>query len=387
MQVGLDLLDVPAGYAAIVLGASAVRDKPGAIDAIVRFMREYDITPAEVNAALDAPAVARRGTARSAGDVAKTLFIYLGAILILAGIGVYIGTFWNTMGSAMRVLVTLGVGYALLIVLVSTLHEKRYPRIVVPLALLSALVMTGGWFVLIHEVFPQGDNWRAAVLAVAAVMAVQHGVLFGKYRLTVLAFTTLVFLYAFMQVGLDLLDVPAGYAAIVLGASLFLVGSALAKSPHRALAEPALFIAICWLNAGFFDRVAEATSPSWAGLVVGVALMFTGYGLQKSEDASRLAGLGYFFGSILAYSGLFDLLHDRAFELLFLGAAASMLYACEVLQSRALLVTTVVSMLGFIGYFTARHFANSLGWPVTLMVTGVAFLGVGALAIRVKRRI
>ena len=64
-----------------------------------------------------------------------------------------------------------------------------------------------------------------------------------------------------------------------------------------------------------------------------------------------------------------------------------MLYACVVLQSRALLFTTVIAMLGFIGFYTAKHFANSLGWPVTLVLTGVAFLGVGTIAIRVRRRI
>jgi Predicted membrane protein (DUF2157) len=371
-----------------VLGASGVRDKPGALEAIVRFMHDYDITPTEVNAAFQAPAASRRAAApRGAADIAKTLFVYLGAIFILAGISVYIGTFWNSMGSAMRVLVTLGVGYVLLIVLVSALHEKKYPRIIVPLALFSALVMTGGWFVLIHEVFPHGDNWRAAALAVFGVMAVQHGVLFGRYRLTVLALTTLFFTYGFMQVGLDLLDVPIGYIAIVLGASLFLVATALEKTPHRALAEAALFIAICWLNAGLFDRVATAVSPAWASLIVGLGVMFTAYGLQKAEGHSRLAGIGYFVGSIMAYGGLFDLVHDRPIELLYLAATASMLYACVVLQSRALLVTTVIAMLGFIGYFTAKHFANSLGWPVTLVVMGVAFLSVGALAVRVKRRI
>jgi hypothetical protein len=44
-------------------------------------------------------------------------------------------------------------------------------------------------------------------------------------------------------------------------------------------------------------------------------------------------------------------------------------------------------MLGFIGYFTAKHFANSLGWPITLVLMGVAFLAVGTIAIRVKRQI
>jgi len=369
-----------------MLGATGVRDKPSALESITRLMRTYDITPAEVEVAFRAPAVARRAP-RSAGEIARTLFVYLGAIFILSGIGVYIGTFWNTMGSVMRVVVTLGVGYIVLVVMLSALHEKKYPRIIMPLAILSTFVMTGGWFVLIHELFPRGQNWRAAALTVFGVMAVQHGVLLGKYRLTVLALTSLFFAYAFMQVGLDLLDVPLGVIAIVLGVSLFLVATALEKTPYRVLSEAALLIAICWLNAGLFDRVAIAVSPGWASVVVGVGLVFTAYGLHKTDMYRRLAGLGYFVGSIMAYSGLFDLVRDGPVELLHLAATASMLYVCVVLQSRALLVTTVMAMLGFIGYFTAKHFANSLGWPVTLVVMGVAFLGVGAVAIRVKRRI
>jgi hypothetical protein len=371
-----------------VLGVTGVRDKPSAIEAIVRLMRSYDIAPADVEAALRAPESApTQSSRRSAGDIARTLFTYLGAIFVLAGIGVYIGTFWDSMGSAMRVISTLGVGYALLVVLLAALHESKYPRVVTPLALLSAFVMTGGWFVLIHEVFPSGDNWRAAALTVFGAMTVQHGALFGRYRLTVLALTTLVFVYSFMQVGLDLLGVPFGYIAIFLGASLFLVATALAKTPHRALNEPALFIAVCWLNAGLFDRLAIALSPSSAGLIVGLGLVSTGYGLHRAEGHARLAGLAYFFGSLLAYGALFDLVHDRPYELVYLAATASALYACVALQSRALLVTTVVAMLSFIGYYSARHFANSLGWPVTLVLMGVAFLAVGALALRVKRRI
>ncbi|MFH0934109.1 MAG: DUF2157 domain-containing protein, partial [Pseudomonadota bacterium] len=157
-----------------ILGASSVTDKPGALNSIAQLMRKYDITPAEVEAALRAPAAAVPAP-RSRGDVAKTLFTYLGAIFILAGIGTYIGTFWESMGSVMRVFMTLGVGYILLIVLVSALREDKYPKLILPLALASVLMMTGGWFVLIHEVFPRGDNWRLAVLAVFGVMALHQG--------------------------------------------------------------------------------------------------------------------------------------------------------------------------------------------------------------------
>jgi hypothetical protein len=371
-----------------LLGATSVKDKPSALENIARLMRNYEITPAEVAAAFHAPvASAGTSTGRSRGDIAKTLFVYLGAIFILAGISAYIGMFWESMGSTMRVFVTLGVGYILLIVLISALHENKYPRLILPLALASMFVMTGGWFVLIHEVFPHGENWRAAVLAVFGVMAVHQAALFGKYRLTVLAFTALFFVYGFMQVGLDLLDVPMGFIAIVLGASLFLVATALEKTPQRLIAEPALLIGAFWLNGGLFDRVAIATSASWASLIVGVSAIFTAYGLQKAERYSRLAGIGYFIGSIMAYAGLFDLVHDKSIELLYLAVTASMLYACVVLQSRALLFTTVIAMLGFIGFYTTKHFANSLGWPVTLVLMGVAFLGVGTLAIRVRRQI
>lgn len=371
-----------------ILGATGVTDKSSALESIARLMRNYDITPAEVEAAFHAPASSSPEPAqRSRGDIAKTLFIYLGAIFILAGISTYIGTFWVSMGGVTRVAVTLGVGYILLIVLLSALHENKYPRLILPLALASVFVMTGGWFVLVHEVFPRGENWRAAVLFVFGVLALQQGTLFGKYRLTVLAFTALFFVYGFMQVGLDLLDVPTAYIAIVLGASLFLVSTALEEMPYRVLAAPALLIGICWMNGGLFDRIAMATSANWASLLVGMSVISAAYGLQKAGRYSGLTGLGYFIGSIMAYSGLFDLVHNTPFELGYLAVTALMLYACVVLQSRALLFTTVIAMLGFIGFYTAKHFANSLGWPVTLVLMGVAFLGVGTIAIKVRRHI
>lgn len=373
--------------AAGILGASGVTDKPSALENIARLMHNYDITPAEVEAAFHAPASRLEPAKRSRGDIAKTLFTYLGAIFILAGISTYIGTFWVSMGSVMRVVVTLGVGYILLIVLVSALHEEKFPRLILPLALVTVFMMTSGWFVFIHEAFPRGDNWRAAALFVFGVMALHQGALFGKYRHTVLAFTALFFVYGFMHLGLDLLGVPYAYIAIALGASLFLVATALEDTSHRTLAEPALLIGICWLNGGLFDRIAIATSANWASLIIGVCLIFTAYGLHKAGRYSRLTGLGYFVGSIMAYSGLFDLVRNTPVELLYLAVTASMLYACVVLQSRALLFTTVIAMLGFIGFYTAKHFANSLGWPVTLVLMGVAFLGVGTIALKVRRHV
>ena len=369
------------------LGLSSVTDKPGALKHITQLMNTYDITATEVDTAFLSPTPEGSATKRGKGDIAKTLFAYLGAIFIFAGISIYIGMFWNSMGSMMRIFVTLGIGYVLLIVLVSALHETKFPKLILPLTLACVFMLTSGWFVLIHEVYPQGNNWRAAVLFVFGVMAFHQGILFVKYKRTILAFTTLVFVYGFLDVGLDMIGVPIAYIAIVLGASVFLVGTALEKTSHRSLTEPALLIGICWMNSGIFDRISVFTSANWASLLVGVCIILTAYGMHKAERYPRLIAVGYFIGSVMAYAGLFDLVQNTPIELLYLAVTASMLYACVVLQSRALLLTTVIAMLAFMGYFSEKHFANSLGWPITLVLMGIAFLGVGAIAIRVKQRI
>jgi hypothetical protein len=373
---------------AAALGLSAVNDKPGALKHIKQLMNTYDISPAEVETAYRMHTSAEDSPGRrNRGEIARRLFTYLGAIFILAGVSTYIGTFWDTMGSLMRVLVTLGTGYALLAVLVAALHEDRYPRLALPLTLASVFMMTGGWYVFLDEYFPQSTDWRAATLFVCGVMAVHQGALFAKYRQTALAFTTLFFVYGFMHVGLDMLGVDIAYIAVALGASVLLVGTALEKTPHHILAEPALLIGICWLNSGLFDRVEVATSSQWGALIVGVSIMLAAYGLYKSDRYPRLTALGYFVGSVMVYTGLFDLVEGTPVELIYLPVTAAALYGCMVLESRALLLTTVIAMLGFIGYFSAEYFADSLGWPITLVLMGMAFLAVGALALRVKRRI
>jgi hypothetical protein len=373
---------------ATIYGTNSVTNKTGALENIAQLMRNYDITPAEVEAAFHVPASPQTAPhKRNSSDIAKTLFSYLGAIFILSGISTYIGTFWDSMGSVMRVLVTLGIGYILLIVLISALHEKKFPKLILPLALASVCMMTSGWFVLLHEIFPHSDNWKRAELFVFGVMALHQAALLGKFRITILVFTALFFIYGFMQVGLDLLDVPISYISIALGASLFLTAIGLEKTSHLTLAEPALLIGTCWLNIGLFDRIAIATSPSWASLLTGISVIFAAYGLQKSGKHMRLTGLGYFVGSIMAYGGIFDLVHHTSAELLYLAVSASMLYACVVLQSRALLITTVLAMICFIGYYSTEHFANSLGWPLTLVLMGLAFMGVSTIAIKIRRHI
>nr|MBP6709191.1 hypothetical protein [Accumulibacter sp.] len=85
--------------AAALFGSRAIHDKTSALGKITELMRAHDISPAEVAAVYRDPTlISTAAPKRSSGEIARTLFIYLGAIFILAGIGTYIGMFWNRMG-------------------------------------------------------------------------------------------------------------------------------------------------------------------------------------------------------------------------------------------------------------------------------------------------
>jgi hypothetical protein len=369
-----------------ILGISSVGDKPSALQNIRQLMVTYEITPAEVEKAFDATSsVIPDAIDRSKGDVAKTLFIYLGAIFVLSGIGIYVGMFWQSMISVMRIFITLGVGYILLVILISSLQQKKFPSLVLPLTIASVSFLLVGWFVLIDEIFPDGDNWRAATLFVFAMMTLHYGGLFSKYHRLAFAFLALFFVYGFMHIGLEMLGLSMTYVAIILGSSLFLVGTAIEQSPQRVLAELALLIGACWLNGGLFGLIAISTSTNWASIITGVSVTSAAYGMHKAGQYPRLIGLGFLFGSAMFYAGLFDLVQSTSLELIYFAITASLLYVCVKLRSRMLLLTTVLAMLFYTSYFSAKHFSDSLGWPITLVLIGVTFLGIGTMVIKLKK--
>ncbi|MEM7182539.1 MAG: hypothetical protein AAF518_16620 [Spirochaetota bacterium] len=364
-----------------------MKNKDSALKRIVTLMRTFDIAIDDIEAALKSDSADEFAHSQDKGGVAKTLFSYLGGIFIFAGISTYVTLFWHDMNLFMRVFVTLGIGYILLFVLVSTLYEKKYPKLITPLTLLSAVFMTGGWFVFFEEIAPIADEEEYVILIILGIQALHQAAIFTKYRETVLVLTSIIFWYGFLNVALVLAEMPLVYIAITLGASLFLVGNALEKTTHRALSAATLLVACCWLNVGLFDLIVLRISHEWAAVIVGVSLMLTAFGLQQSRRYPRLISMGFLGGSVLLYSALFALIENSPYEILFIGLTVSMLYACIVFRSKALLFSTVAAMLSFIAYYSAEHFADSLGWPLTLILLGIIFLGVGALALNVKKQI
>ena len=60
-------------------------------------------------------------------------------------------------------------------------------------------------------------------------------------------------------------------------------------------------------------------------------------------------------------------------------------YLSAVLHSRTLLAVSTLALLAYTGWFTSEHFADSIGWPLALIVFGIVMIGLSALAVRIDR--
>jgi len=303
--------------------------KQDALQEIISIARLNNLSAEDIARAL---ADKKEATVQESGGILSRLFGYIGGILVFAGICILIGQMWDDFGSYTRVIVTLGTGFSAYLFGLAAIGHEKFDRAATPLLLIAALFQPTGIFIMLDE-FSQGGKPEHGILFMAGIMLLQQGLTFWQKRRTTLAFTSIVFGGIFFVTLMDMYEVDADMIGLCTGASLMLISWSLSQSPHRSIAAP------------------------W-----------------------------YFIGSVATLVSFGDIVYDTAAEPLFLGLSAFFIFLSTRARSRTLLLVGTLAMLCYIGYFTGKHFGDSLGWPIVLILTGGAFIGLGALALRINAK-
>ena len=264
---------------------------------------------------------------RSTGILARIL-AYLGGVFVLAGIAIFIGMQWDQFGSAVRVLVTLGVGFALFLFALATMTDARFSKVTTPLLLIAALLQPTGIMVMLDE-YSRGGEPEHGLLFMCVVMLVQQFFTFLAKQRTVLLFTSLFFGAAGFGTLGDILNIDFEIISLALGIGLTLVSFAIDKTVHRVI------------------------TPFW-----------------------------YLAGSVFFLYGAFDVLEGSPIEIVYFGVAAGFMYLGTVVQSRTLLFASVIALMGFTGYFFRDSLANAFG----LIIMGFLLIGLSAFAMSLNRK-
>jgi hypothetical protein len=264
---------------------------------------------------------------RSTGVLAKIL-AYLGGIFVLAGIAIFIGMQWDHFSSAVRVLVTLGTGFAVFIFALATMTDPRFSKVTTPMLLVAAMLQPTGLVVMLNE-YSRGGDPEHGLLFMCVVMLVQQFFTFLAKKRTVLLFTSLFFGAAGFGTLCEILEIDFEIVALALGIGLTIISYAIDKTVHQVI------------------------TPLW-----------------------------YFIGSVFFLYGAFDLLEGSVMEILYFGVAAGFMYLGTVVRSRTLLFSSVAALMGFTGYFFRDSLANAFG----LIIMGFLLIGLSAFAMSLNRK-
>lgn len=306
-----------------------MNNKQEALQEIVTIAQNHKLTINEITAALTNESQFIQQ--KSEGTLSK-IFGVIGSILIFTGVCIYIGMQWDHMGSAARVVVTLGLGFTLFLLALIAMTIPRYESVATPFLLIAALLQPTGIFIMLDEYSSGGDPLHG-VLFMTTLMLIQQGAVFWQTKRTVLAFTTVFFGFSFFITVFELLDIDSDLSWLIIGISLMLIAWALDHSRHHAI------------------------SAFW-----------------------------YFIGSIALLISAFDLVEDQTYEVLYIGLTALIIYISTAARSRTLLIVGTIAMIGYISYFTSEHFSNTLGWPIVLIICGIAFIVIGSVAMKINAK-
>lgn len=231
-----------------------------------------------------------------------------------------------------RILVTLGPGFCAFILALVCVTDARFEKAATPLFLAAALVEPAGIVVMMRE-YAHGANPEYGVLFMCLVMAIQQGFTFWAKDRTVLALTAIIFGLGFCATAFDIMHVHDHLIGVVIGLSLVCIGWSLDHSRHKSI-----------------------------------------------------AGLVYFFGSLLFLSSAWDWMHNTAADVLFLALSCGTIFLSTVARSRSLLLVGTFALLFYLGEYIEEHFAHNLNAPVILMIVGFLLIGVGAVAVKINNK-
>lgn len=308
----------------------SIQNKQQAISYITDLMDQYDINFSELKNASP-----RSPSNEKSRNVNWLTYImgYLGAAFIFSGLVMFTAMIWDDLNSFSRVFITYGSGLTALILGIITLKDGKFIQAATPLFLMSAALLPTGMFVFLAE-YGRGGDAQLASIIIFSILAIQYFTTFKKFSQTSLLFFAALFWFNTVGLALDYISMPGELIGIIIGFSVLVFGWYVDKTPYNAIAP-----------------------------------------------------FNYFVGGFILSISAFELCDEYLTDLLYLPVVISMIIASVMLKSRALLIVSTISLLGYLGYFTEQYFANVTGWPLALMCMGVLMIVISAYAVKLGKKI
>lgn len=406
---------------------------------ILQLMGLYNLSASDVKraAADEKKQKKEREAPQSKSELILRLFTYIGGALIFAGLGIFINTIWEDIGSLPRVIITFGTGFMAYICGLVFASDQRFAKVATPAFILAFLMQPTGLFVLLKEYF-DGDDAALGSMFVFTPLALQQGLTFLKLRMPSLLLFTLLYVIGFAMGFIDYFDLHQGMSALVFGLFLLLITIDLQLKEKFKDLTPIFFVistliflsgvyyfigrtafdsialsiilsmlgfavlresktlyvlSLLYLAGYFYGGPGGGWTSGWndysqiAAIFTGSSLLLAGHWLSTRTNYISLAPIWMFAGTGYALAGVYGLLKDSALEPAFIIVAGLAVYGALMLRSRAVLAAAIISLISFIVTYMNIHFPDTLGGPIGLIFVGIIVLAAGFVFAKLAGRI
>jgi len=149
-----------------------------------------------------------------------------------------------------------------------------------------------------------------------------------------------------------------------------------------AIANGTTFV---YLLAGALDDFRSDDLYIYLTMAIGVSYLLLAHSFRDNWNKILLGAL-YFFGSLGILGAGFSKVLDSGFwELFYFIAVFAGLYLSVYLKSRIILVLSTVFLIVHVSYLTGEYFADSLGWPISLILLGFVIIGLGYGSVNINK--
>jgi len=273
-------------------------------------------------------------------SITKMLYA-LGAVIVVVGIIIFIAQIWDDIGSFSRISITLGLGLLITAIGSVLLKQKQGDNIGMVFHFIGGLLIPGGAMVTLSELnVDMVSLWPVAIT---------FGVIFAFYLLL-----NTIHKHAILT-----------FFAIANGtAFIYILVEAIIDGPfyrHEDLyAYLTMIIGISYLALAYVFR------DGWNKKLIGILYFL---------------GIGGFLGA--AFSRVSD---STAWELLYFLIILGTLFLSVYLKSRIVLAMSTLFLIIHVSYITGEYFADSIGWPISLVILGFIFIGLGYISITINKK-
>lgn len=294
------------------------------------------------NLALETQRVDSEENVKSSTPFSVTKMLYvLGAAIVVVGIIIFVSQIWDDIGSFGRIAVTLGLGFLITAIGSMLLKSKPDESIGTVFHFIGGMLIPGGAVVTLSELNIDFISlWPVTIT---------FGIIFAFYLLLNSAHKNPILTFF----------------AIANGTTfVYLLVEAIVDGPFYRHED--LYAYLTMVIGASYLLLAHAFRDGWNKKLIGILYFF---------------GITGFLGA--AFSQVFDsVLWQMLYFIIVIGGLALSVY----MRSRSILVMSTLFLIAHVSYITGEYFADSLGWPISLVILGFVFIGLGYISVSINKK-